>query len=67
MNPHAALNAQIERYRHMSGEQRLAIALDLHDLSCDLARAGIKFRHPEADTAEIERLLRKRLHLVWSP
>jgi len=48
MSPEAALDAQIERYRHMSGEQRLAIVLELHDLACDVARAGITFRHPEA-------------------
>ena len=32
MNPERALNEQIERYRRMTGEQRLALALDLHYL-----------------------------------
>jgi Rv0078B-related antitoxin len=60
----AALDKQIERYRSMTGEQRLTIALDLHELSCDIAREGIRHGHPEADPAEVERLLRLRLELT---
>jgi hypothetical protein len=59
-----ALAKQIELYRGMTGEQRLAIALELHDLSCDVAREGIRRQHPEADAAEVERLLRRRLELA---
>ena len=47
----------------MTGEQRLAIALNLHELSCDIAREGIRHGHPDADPAEVERLLRRRLEL----
>jgi hypothetical protein len=61
MTPQAALDEQIERYRCMTGEQRLAIALDLHELSCDIARAGIRQQHPKADAAEVERLLHHRI------
>jgi len=64
MNAAAALNKQIERYRLMTGEQRLAVALDLHELSCDIAREGIRRQHPEADTTEVERRLRHRLELA---
>ena len=64
MNPEAALEKQIELYRSMTGEQRLAIALDLHEFSCDVAREGIRRQHPNADTAEVERLLRRRLELT---
>ena len=67
VNAREALDAQIEKYRRMSGEQRLAIALDLHDLACDVARAGIRSQHPDAGAAEIEQLLRRRIHLLWSP
>ena len=35
MDPEAALTAQIERYRSMTGEQRLAIALDLRELNVE--------------------------------
>ena len=67
MTPQAALDYQIENYRRMSGEERLAIALDLHELSCDIAREGIRAQHPEADEAEVERLLRRRLELARRP
>ncbi len=64
MTPSAALDEQIKLYRLMTGEQRLALALELHELSCDVAREGIRHQHPEADTAEVERLLRHRLELA---
>ncbi len=48
----------------MTGEQRLAIALELHALSCDLARESIRRQHPEADVGEVERWLRRRLELA---
>jgi hypothetical protein len=64
MTAAAALDKQIERYRHMTGEQRLAVALELHELSCDIAREGIRRQHPEADAAEIERQLCHRIELA---
>ena len=48
----------------MTGEQRLGIALDLHELSCDIAREGIRAQHPGVDEAEVERRLRRRLELA---
>ena len=67
MNPEVALDAQIARYRKMSGAQRLSIALELHEMACDIARAGIRWQHPNANEAEVERHLRNRLKLVLSP
>jgi hypothetical protein len=64
MSPQAALDFQIERYREMSGEERLAIALDLHELSCDIAREGIRAQHPDAAEAQVEKFLRRRLKLA---
>ncbi len=64
MNPEAALQEQIERYRRMTGEQRLAVALGLHELSCNMAREGIRHQNPNVDEVEVERLLCQRLHLV---
>ena len=46
-----ALQKQIERYRQMTGEQRLA-------------REGIRRQYPSADSAEVERRLRQRLELA---
>ena len=64
MDPERALQEQIQRYRRMTGEQRLAVALDLHELSCDVAREGIRRQNPHADAAEVERLLHQRLQLT---
>ncbi len=64
MNAATALGKQIQRYREMTGEQRLKIALDLHEMSCNVARAGIRRQHPEADEAEVETYLHARLKLA---
>ena len=64
MDPERAFQEQIERYRKMTGEQRLAIALELHELSCNVAREGIRYQNPNAEPAEVERLLRRRLELA---
>jgi Rv0078B-related antitoxin len=66
MTAAAALDKQIERYREMTGEQRLAVALELHELSCDIAREAIRRQRPGADAAEVERLLRQRIELARS-
>jgi len=67
MQQEAALDEQITRYRRMAPEQRLAIALDLHELACNIAREGIRHQNPGADDNEVERLLRERLRLTRSP
>lgn len=64
MNATTALQKQIERYRQMTGEQRLKIALDMHEMSCNIARAGIRSQHPEANEAEVENYLHARLKLA---
>jgi hypothetical protein len=46
MAPDQALEEQIRRYRQMTGEERLRIALRLPELSCDVAREGILGRNP---------------------
>jgi hypothetical protein len=61
-----ASDKQIERYRQMTGEQRLKIALDLHEMSCNIAREGIRRQNPNADEVEVERLLHRRLALANS-
>jgi len=59
-----ALDLQTARYREMSGEERLLIALRLHELACEVAREGIRRQHPAAGPEDVERLLRERLQLV---
>ncbi len=66
MTPRGALDAQIEKYRAMTGEERLKLALDLHELSCEIARDGIRHQQPEASANEVERLLRERIALAQS-
>jgi hypothetical protein len=63
MTPKATLDAQIERYRAMTGEERLKIALELHEFACNASRAGIRQQFPDADAAEVERQLRRRIEL----
>jgi hypothetical protein len=63
MEPEAAVQRQIERYRSMTGEQSLRISLDLHTLSCEVAREGIRHQFPHADEAEVDRQLRRRLEI----
>jgi len=64
MTATAAGEKQIKCYRQMTGEQRLAVALELHELSCEVAREGIRRQHPEAGAAEIEHYLHARLKLA---
>ena len=64
MNAATALEKQIDRYPSMTGEERLAVSLALHEMSCDIAREGIRRQHPNADAAEVERRLRHRLELA---
>ena len=64
MNAQQALEKQIEMYRAMTGEQRLDIALGLHELSCEIARDGIRGQFPMATPAEVEEKLRERLALA---
>ncbi|MBM3273093.1 hypothetical protein FJY94_07620 [Candidatus Kaiserbacteria bacterium] len=65
MTPEAALEKQIERYRQMTGQERLKIALDLHAFSCDVAREAIRQRFPAADEAEVDQRLRERLKAAY--
>ncbi len=66
MTATTALDKQIERYRQMTGEQRLKIALELHELACNVTREGIRHQNPNADEVEVERLLHQRIQLANS-
>jgi hypothetical protein len=48
----------------MTSEERLAIALGLHEFACDIAREGIRRQHPEATTSEVEQHLHHRPRLA---
>lgn len=63
MSPAEATERQIERYRTMTGEQRLQIALDLHEFACNITREGIRRQFPNATEQEVEQHLRHRIEL----
>jgi hypothetical protein len=65
MSPEEGLRLQTERYRAMTGEQRLNIAFDLHAFACEVAREGIRHQFPNADEAEVDRQLRLRLRTAY--
>lgn len=65
MTPDAALEKQIERYRSMTCSERLEIALRLHELASEAARAGIRAQHPRATPEQVEELLRQRRRLAY--
>ncbi len=66
MTPQQATEKQIELYRAMTPEQRVGIALRLHELACNMARMGIRHQNPSASPEEVEALLHKRLELARS-
>ena len=55
MTPDEALDEQVRRFRQMTGERRLLIALRLHQLCCDIARDAIRHQFPGATPEEVER------------
>ncbi len=63
MSPAEATQRQIEQYRAMTGQQRLQIALDLHEFACNVAREGIRRQFPNATEEEVEQQLRRRIEL----
>jgi Rv0078B-related antitoxin len=64
MTPQAALDIQISRYRAMTRQERVGIALRLHEMGCEMARLGIRRQNPKASAAQVEELLRQRLELA---
>lgn len=66
MTPEAALEAQIERYRRMTGEERLALGLRLHELACAVAREGIRSQFPDLSEEAVDQKLRERIALTYS-
>jgi hypothetical protein len=56
--------AKIEQARRMSFEERFLAGPDLFEFACDVARDGIRMQFPDADDAEVERILRQRIERV---
>jgi Rv0078B-related antitoxin len=65
MTPEQALEKQIERYREMTCEERIGIAVRLHELASEMARVGIRAQNPNATPEQVEELLRERRRLAY--
>ena len=65
MNPVESHLAQIQKYRQMSGNERLMVGLRLHELSCEIARDRIRASQPNASCEEVAQELRRRLKLAY--
>ena len=63
MTPEQASEKQSERYRAMTCEERIGIALRLHEVASEMARAVIRAQHPNANREEVKALLRERRRL----
>ena len=50
--------AQIGAYRRMSGEQRLLVGLRMSDEAREIARAGVRARHPAYSDEQVDDAVR---------
>jgi hypothetical protein len=55
---------RVHKARQMSPEDKLLAGLDLFDLTSTIMADGIRSQFPEADEAEVGRILRERLALA---
>lgn len=55
---------RIRRAAALSEEQRFLGALELFDMASEMARAGIRADHPEADEGTVAEIFRRRLSLA---
>ncbi len=52
---------RVDRARNQSLGQKLLDGFELFEQSCHLARMGIRYENPDADTVRVEQLLREQL------
>lgn len=57
----AIFRDRVLRARKTPPEQRMKDAFELYERACGLMRDGIRHQFPDADEAEVEAILRKRL------
>lgn len=55
---------QLERFRRMTGEERLMVAMNLSDEIRDIALAGFKSRHPQVPEKELLTLFFSEIHQI---
>ena len=54
-----AFRAQLEHYRRLEPQKRAQVALEMSEAARELARTGIRARHPDYDDIEVEHALRR--------
>jgi len=54
---------RVLRARKMDPAEKLSAGFELFEFACGISRAGIRHQFPEADDAEVERILAERLAL----
>jgi hypothetical protein len=57
-----ALHVQTAALTRLSGSERICISIELSEATRELARAGVRARHPEYDANEIELALFRLLY-----
>ena len=55
---------KVRQARAMTPEQKLLAGARLFDYACRITCDGIRHQHPEADEAQVLRILRERLALA---
>lgn len=54
---------RVLRARQMDPAEKLSAGFELFEYACAITRAGIRSQNPQADDAEVERILAERLAL----
>ncbi len=60
----ALFREQVEAARAMTTEQRILAGMSLFELACRVTADGIRHQFPNADDAEVARILEERLALA---
>ena len=60
----ASYQRQLEALRRMTGEQRVALAIEMWTTACETTRAGIRAQHPLFSPSEVERELARRIMMA---
>ncbi len=55
---------RVQRARQEPMEEKLVAGIELFELACEFARAGIRMQQPQADAATVEDILRRRLAIA---
>jgi hypothetical protein len=57
----AIYRERVHRARRTAPEQKLLAGPELFEMACEITRAGIRHQHPDADEAQVEAILARRL------